>query len=194
MADDAWRPEVEAVALALAVADYGPQQTSLMGPSAARVHGALPRAVATAVVAVPRQRPALATAYGHLVFVERHVENLEVEPTRTALVTGFVTTVEQTMLDLAHRPALGGLTAEQASEAVRTLALRADWEETLQLARRQRLHAAYRRARWVADTVLDKATPDWPSRRPVPGLGLRPPTPGDDGFGIAPNRPDDAPS
>src|SRR5437870_4533708 len=51
--DPDWRPEIEAFALALAVADYGPDEVALMGISAARHHGALPRAVATGVVAVP---------------------------------------------------------------------------------------------------------------------------------------------
>src|SRR5688500_7561302 len=36
-----WRPEVEALALAVAVADYGPDATALMGVSAARVLGAV---------------------------------------------------------------------------------------------------------------------------------------------------------
>ncbi len=36
--DRSWRPEVEAFALALAVADYGPEAVALMGVSAARHH------------------------------------------------------------------------------------------------------------------------------------------------------------
>lgn len=172
--DPKWRAEVEAVALALAVADYGPDRVALMGVSAARRHGALPRAVAVGVVAVPLQRPALATSFGPVVFVERDITSLGVEPDVTGLVTGFVTTVEQTLLDLADRPTLGGLHARAVGEAISALSFRADWDETLLLARRLRLHAAYVRARWVASRTAGASPPPWPLRRPVPSLGLLP--------------------
>src|SRR5438874_12539652 len=42
-----WRPEVEGVALGVTVADYGRDAVALMGPSAARLLGAIPRALAT---------------------------------------------------------------------------------------------------------------------------------------------------
>lgn len=172
--DPKWRAEVEAVALALAVADYGPDRVALMGVSAARRHGALPRAVAVGVVAVPLQRPALVTSFGQVVFVERDITSLGVEPDVTGLVTGFVTTVEQTLLDLADRPTLGGLPARAVGEAISALSFRADWDETLLLARRLRLHAAYVRARWVASRTGGESPPPWPLRRPVPSLGLLP--------------------
>ena len=185
LTDPAWRPEIEALALALAVADYGPDATALMGVSAARHHGALPRAVASAVVAAPRQRPPVATPFGTVTFVKRDTARLDVEPADTALVTGAVTTVEQTLLDLADRPALGGLPAGEVGEAITALALRAGWEEALTRARDQHLHTGYVRARWLAARVLDSPPPPWPPRRPVDGAGLATPADDDADFGVA---------
>jgi predicted transcriptional regulator of viral defense system len=187
LTDPGWRPEAEAFGLALAVADYGPEAVALMGVSAARHHGALPRAVAVAVVAVPQQRPPLATPFGEIVFAQRDTARLATEPTATALVTGSVTTVEQTMLDLADRPGLGGVRSREVGEAITALALRADWTEVLELARRQRLHAAYVRARWVADRVLDAPPPAWRRRWPVDGLDLLEARPDDPALGIGPH-------
>jgi len=187
--DPAWRPEVEAFGLALGVADYGPEAVALMGVSAARHHGALPRAVAVAVVAVPRQRPPLPTPFGEIVFAQRDTARLATEPATTTLVTGAVTTVEQTMLDLADRPALGGLQRQEVGDAISALAIRADWAEVLDLARRQRLHAAYVRARWIAARILDTSPPAWPPRQPVDGLDLVEPRPDDAALGIGPHAP-----
>jgi predicted transcriptional regulator of viral defense system len=172
LTDPAWRPEPEAIALALAAADYGVDKVALMGVSAARHHGALPRAVSVAVVAVPRQRPPLDTAFGRVVFVFRDVDRLALEPAETPLVTAMVTDVEQTLLDLADRPGLGAVDPRQVGEAIGGLAVRADWDAVLKLARRQRLHAAYVRARWVAARVRREPPPPWPARRPAPGAGL----------------------
>ncbi len=172
--DPDWRPEIEALALGLAVADYGVKATALMAASAARFHGALPRALGTAVVAVPKQRPALDTTFGRIVFVKRQTNRLELTRARTPMVTGYATTVEQTMLDIAHRPTLGDLATTEAAEAIRALALRADWTETLALAKDQRIPAAYVRARWVAESVVPEDTPILRPRTPVPGLNLRP--------------------
>ncbi len=66
-----WTPEVEGLALGIALADYGRDVVALMGPAAARLLGAIPRALATATVAIPRQRPALTTSYGGVQFVTR---------------------------------------------------------------------------------------------------------------------------
>jgi predicted transcriptional regulator of viral defense system len=170
--DKSWRPDLEALALAVAVADYGPDRVALMGVSAARHHGAIPRAVATAVVAVPNQRPVLRTPYGPVAFSERDTDRLDVEPARTTLTTGMATTVEQTLLDLADRPELGGVATAEVAQALAALAVRADWEHVLSLARAQRLHAAYIRAGHLATPLLPRRPPSWPSRRAVPGLGL----------------------
>ena len=52
----AWLPELEAVTAGIATAAFDPDNAMLMGVSAARVLGAIPRALAAGVVAVPRQR------------------------------------------------------------------------------------------------------------------------------------------
>jgi hypothetical protein len=75
------------------------------------------------------------------------VERLDVERFESELVAGWVTTVEQTLLDVAARPTLGGLTEESAGEVVRALAVRADWERTSELARSQHRPGAFDAAR-----------------------------------------------
>jgi hypothetical protein len=145
--DARWRPDLHAAALGIAVADYGVDAVALMGTSAARHHGALPRAVAVAVVAGPRQRPALRLDVGEVVFVQRRFDQLDTERIDTELVSGWVTTIEQTLLDLADRPTLGGMTPHSSDEAVRALAVRADWDRVAELAHRQRKPRALRTAR-----------------------------------------------
>ena len=147
LGDRQWRPDLHSAALGIAQADYGRDAVALMGVSAARQHGAIPRAVAVAVVAVPKQRPTLRVDDGELVFVERDVSRLDVERLDSELTTGWVTTVEQTLLDLASRPTLGGLTVDESREAARALAARADWEVLVRLAKEQRRPSALRRAR-----------------------------------------------
>jgi predicted transcriptional regulator of viral defense system len=183
--DAGWRPEIEALALALAVADYGVDATALMGLSAARYHGAVPRALAVGVIAVPRQRPALATLFGSIVFVTRTVGRLQLTRARTPMATGYVTDIEQTMLDIAQRPTLGGVAVDQSAEAVRALALRADWSTAWRLAAEQRMPSAYVRARWAADPVVPGDTPILLPRKPVPGRGMRPIDDDAPRFGIA---------
>jgi predicted transcriptional regulator of viral defense system len=172
ISDEHWRPSIEAVGIALAVLDYGARETALTGISAARILGAIPRALSTCVVAVPKQRPSLATAFGHIKFVRRRVTTLDVQRVQTELVAGYVTTVEQTLLDLTDRPELGGTTPQQISEAVLSLVPRADWALVLDLAHEQRKHAAYIRARWLASQVMDTIPREWRYPGPVPSAGL----------------------
>lgn len=148
--DDRWTPDLNAVALGIAQADYG-REVALMGASAARYHGAIPRALAVAVVAVPKQRPALHTDAGRIVFVKRDATRLDVERVDTPLVSGWITTIEQTLLDLAARATLGGMTEQDTEDAIRALALRADWDLVRQLARDQHKPAAARLAARLAE-------------------------------------------
>jgi len=146
-----WRPPIEDLALALAVADYGEDAVALMGPSAARVLGLLPRALAGAVVAVPKQRPPLATAFGRLEFVTRDIRRLDWQRYAGVLCEGYTTTVEQTALDIASRPGLGGLTPAAAEELLSTLAAHADLTLVDDLAARQRRRPAAARVRAAKD-------------------------------------------
>jgi predicted transcriptional regulator of viral defense system len=188
--DRSWRPTMEGFALALAQRVADVEEVALMGVSAARLHGALPRAVAAAVVAVGEQRRALRTDWGEVVFVARDVGVLDLQRADADLTAGWVTTVEQTLLDIADRPTLGGVDARAASEVIAALAPRAEWDALADLAQRQRRRAAYARARWVADAVIDADAPlpVVPSHRDryAAPLGLRPVAPTDPvRFGVA---------
>lgn len=147
-----WMPTLEAAAAGIATADFGPANAILMGVSAARVHGAIPRAIGTAVVAVPVQRNAitLADRAATVRFVKRDTGRLDAERMSTELGPTLVTTPEQTVLDLARRPDLGDA-ADEVRDAVRILIGRADVELLDELATAQRARASLRRARaWAA--------------------------------------------
>lgn len=151
--DRNWLPGLESVAYGIAAADYGPDAAVLMGLSAARLLGAIPRALAVAVVAVEKNRPnlALADRDAVVVFVRRDTTRLDAELLSTDLGGALVTAVEQTLLDLAHRSGVGGV-PDEAHAAVRALLARADAATLDKLAGEQRLRAALRRARsWIAE-------------------------------------------
>lgn len=163
-----WQPSIEAVGLAVGQADYGRDAVIGMCPTAARLLGAIPRALGMAVILVPKQRPQLDTIAGPIRFVAGDAAKLDVQRTDTELASGWVTTAEQTILDLADRPGLGGLTPHDAMTAIRALAGHADWERIGRLAREQRKRPAAVRAAWV----VGAAPPVRASRR-VPAEGLR---------------------
>lgn len=163
-----WRPSIEAVALAIGQADYSFDEVAVMGVSAARLLGAIPRALGAAVVAVPKQRPALDTEFGTVRFVTRDVAGLNVQRTKTELATGWVTTAEQTVLDLCDRPELGDQDRQDVAAAVRHLTSRDfDWQRIAGLAVRQRKSPAAVRAARIADVA-----PPVDARRPVDSAGL----------------------
>jgi len=110
------------------------------------MHGALPRAIATAIVAVPRQRAAITIAdRGSLVrFVVRQVDRLDVESMATELGRTTVITPEQTVLDLARRPSLGGA-PDEARTAAGVLLPRCDRQVLERLATEQHMRATLTR-------------------------------------------------
>lgn len=147
----AWLPGLEAAAAGIASSIYGADQIVVMGISAARLLGAIPRALATAVIAVPSQhRPiALTDRSAQVRFVRRDTDALDAERIETSLGPALVTTPEQTVLDLARRPELGNAEAE-VRPAIETLYRRCDPARLAQLATDQRLSVALRRAEgWV---------------------------------------------
>ncbi len=150
--DRAWLPTLEAAAYGIAAADYGPEGAVLMGLSAARLHGAVPRALEVAVVAVPKNRPnlVLADRDATVRFVRRDTDRLDAERLNTDLGAALVTTVEQTLLDLAHRPGLGDVLAE-AQAAMRALWPRAEVDRLTEIADEQRLRSALVRARKLVE-------------------------------------------
>jgi predicted transcriptional regulator of viral defense system len=149
---ESWRPTIEAAAGALGTALVGHDHAVLMGISAARLHGAVPRAIAIATVAVPAQRRPV-TLDGRserVIFIPRDVERLDAELMDTDLGPLLVTGIEQTVLDLAHRPDRDGV-GDEVRAAVALLMDRADPAVLTELAERQRLRAALARATaWTA--------------------------------------------
>lgn len=141
-----WRPELEAAALGIAAVDEGIDTVALMGVSAARVHGAIPRAIGIAVVAARRHRPTLRLADrdANVIFVRRDVGALDLQRHTSELGDGWVTTLEQTVLDLAARPHLGDL-PDEAEAAMQALFSRADRELLKELATTQRRRATLNR-------------------------------------------------
>ncbi|WP_199430284.1 hypothetical protein [Qaidamihabitans albus] len=83
------------------------------------------------------------------VAVSGAVETLDVQRRTGELGHHWVTTIEQTVLDLAARPGLGDLPGE-ARSAVRALLPRADSHVLEDLATAQRRGAPLRRARTAA--------------------------------------------
>lgn len=142
-----WIPDLEAAAAGIATTIYGHDDIVVMGLSAARLHGAIPRALATAIVAVPRQhRPITLTDRPAVVrFVKRNTVELDAERVLTDLGPALVTTPEQTILDLAHRPTLGD-SATDVPTAITALYTRANPNRLRQLATEQRRLASLRRA------------------------------------------------
>lgn len=140
-------PGLETAAAGIASAIYGPDNILVMGVSAARLHGAIPRALATATVAVPAQhRPiALSDRAAVVRFVKRNTQGLDAERYDTELGSTLVTTPEQTILDLAHRPDLGDAEVDVPT-AVAALYERSDKDRLQALATEQRRIASLRRA------------------------------------------------
>jgi hypothetical protein len=146
-----WMPALEAAAAGIAAARFRPARAPLMGVSAARVHGALPRALAVAIVAAPNQHDpiTLLDRPATVRFVKRDTARIDVETVTTELGRALVTSIEQTVLDLARRPALD-VAEDQIPAALRALLPRCDPEVLDELARTQRLRSALARARDLA--------------------------------------------
>lgn len=145
-----WVPSVEAAAAAIATAYYGDRVPVLMGLSAARLHRALPRAIAHAYVAVPTQRRSIALSDrpATVTFVTRDVARLDAELMGTDLGPTLVTTPEQTLLDLARRDPRG--TDLDSRQAIRALAPGADRATLDRIAHDQRMRATLRRIEQAA--------------------------------------------
>jgi hypothetical protein len=139
--DRTWVPTLEALAAGVATAIFGERVPVLMHLTAARLLGALPRAIGQALVAAPRQHLPLQVADrpgATIVFVARDVDALDATLVRTDLGPALVTTPDQTVLDLTKRPGLGGM-PEETQAAVRLLLPCCDEDRLEDLAREQRM-------------------------------------------------------
>lgn len=119
------------------------QPCSTHGNQRARIHAAVPRAVGVAVVAVEHHRRTLKLTdrNAEIHFVRRDLSPLDLQRHRTELGQGWVTTIEQTLLDLIARPSLGGV-PEATQEGIESLIRRADVDLLRQLAVAQRRRRA----------------------------------------------------
>lgn len=138
-----WQPGLEAAAWGIAAADDGPRSVSLMGLSAAKAHGAIDFSPDVGVIATTRNRPPvrLTDRQATVSFVRRDPARLRIKRHTTELGQGWITTVEQTMLDLAAYPQLGGR-PDDARAAVGGLIDKADPHVLASLATAQRRQGA----------------------------------------------------
>lgn len=122
-----WLPDLEAASWGIAAADDGPRSVALMGLSAAHTHGGLEESPGAGVVATTRNRPSIrfTDRIATVSFVRRDPRRLKIERYTGPLGSGWVTTVEQTLLDLAAYPQLGGR-PELAEDAITGLLDKAD--------------------------------------------------------------------
>lgn len=140
-----WRPSIEAAAAGIGAAIAGPRNAALMGLSAARIHQALPRALSVALVALAKQhRPVRLRDSGHVIFAARDLARLDLRVETVEFDRALVTTPEQTVLDLAARPGLGG-EPDEARQAALALTGQCNDEALWELARHQRALAPLER-------------------------------------------------
>ncbi|MGY4708825.1 type IV toxin-antitoxin system AbiEi family antitoxin [Mycolicibacterium sp. CBM1] len=159
MVGSGWMPGLETAAAGIASPIYGPDSIVVMGVSAARLHGTIPRTLATAAVATPRQhRPIVLPDRTAVVrFVKRNTQQLDAERYDTELGPTLVTTPEQTILDLAHHPKLGDAEIDIPS-AVAVLHERSDKGHLQALATEQKRTASLERAEtWARQSTYDNA-------------------------------------
>lgn len=142
-----WRPSIEAAALGIANADYGREEVALIGPSAARLHGCYPRALSAAVVAVPSQRPIKETIAGTIKFVPRDTEGLDLVRADTELGSGWMTSIEQSLLDLSGNWPRWPVSETARKEMLRLLASKASADLVREIAAETRGAAALERVR-----------------------------------------------
>lgn len=144
--DPDWRPSLERIGLGITTAQYGSDEVAIIGPSAARVHGAVPRALGIATVSTPSTMPRdVTTVMGTVRLYPRTIDKMDVIRIDNDLATGLVTSIEMTMLDLMAKAPKWPLLESDKLEAVRWLADRADWDIAEEVARDFRRKAAFER-------------------------------------------------
>lgn len=149
---DAWKPDLETAAMAVATARFGDRVPVLMGLGAARFHRALPRAIGQTFVAVPEQARELTLddGVGLVTFVTRDTAAIDARLEQFETGRALVATPEQTVLDVAHRHDWGG-GAALANEIITALWPRVDRERLDAIAHRQGRLLARNRAVDVAE-------------------------------------------
>jgi len=137
--DTKWRPPIESVALGLASVVHGRSNVALIGPSAARVHGCLPRPLQVGMASYPSTRTReVTTIVGTVQLFARPIEKMDVVRFESDFGAGMVTSVEMTMLDLVSGADKWSIERSDLGEALRLLAAKANWEIAEQVANRYR--------------------------------------------------------
>lgn len=144
---ESWLPSLESTAAGIANAIYGVGTGAIWGLSAARVHGALPRALSVGYAMGPTQHGVvdLIARSGHVEFRCRDTRRLELEYFDTDLGPGLMTSIAQTILDLSSSDFKES--GDPRSEAVRNLVAMVEPSELDDLAQRVRGKAALGRVR-----------------------------------------------
>jgi predicted transcriptional regulator of viral defense system len=145
ISEPSWRPSLIATAWAIGAVDYGIDAVAVCGPSAARHHALIPRELATAFVGVPVQRPRLELSDGAARYVRRDVKSVDLERWTSELGQGWVTTLEQTVLDLATLPNRWDVSESDLRDVLRAARARTDRALLERLARAQRRTTALSR-------------------------------------------------
>ena len=153
-AGGSWLPTLEGAAAGIAATEFGERGFALMGLSAARMHRALPRALAAAFVAAPRrrQRMRLSDRDAVIYFRQRDLALLHVELMPTDLGECLVTTPEQTVLDLAHARHDPAVDAD-VHAAIRSLLAQCGDATLAEVAGSQRLGRAFAHVRGMMRTA-----------------------------------------
>ena len=146
-----WMPGLEAAAAGIAATIWGAGAPILMSLSAARIHGALPRAIGEAVVAAPSNHDLITMTdrVARVRFVRRDVAALGAVRVQTELGTTLATSPAQTALDLARDPRL--LQTPDLVSTLRAVLALTSLDEVAQIAATQgRTKAALERVQKVA--------------------------------------------
>lgn len=134
-----WLPTLESAALGIAIAAYGRKNAALIGPSALRALELYPRPLGVAFVAVPTQRPEIETKIGTIHFIKRDVTQLDLVLIKTELCTGYATTFEETLIDLARPKPDWRISSSTRKEMIGTLTnLVKDYDKLVDLAVKHR--------------------------------------------------------
>ena len=142
-----WRPSLETLSAGVCNAVHGPGNGALWGLSAARIHGALPRAIAIGYVSGPTQHRPIEwqSGSGTVEFRKRNMHRLDLQFLDTELGPVLVTSIDQTILDLSAQSFINA--QDLRAEAVKMLMGMTSIDRLMALAIRVRGQAAFARVR-----------------------------------------------
>lgn len=135
-----WKPPIEEAGIAVAVARFGARQAAMTDITAARHWAAVPRAVGTATIAVPRAgyAPVILDDGGTVRFIPRKLDELDLVLEQIGPGNALVTTPAQTLFDLLMKPGRADMHDEaiHAAENLRPRVKATDLQDIVDRARR----------------------------------------------------------